>query len=89
MSTAVMTERITQTSPSLKARIAGVFYFLCFVTGITALFLRGRLGLRWPNRGRLLRRGDAALLLHFQASEPEALLARCNHQPRGMRNGTS
>jgi len=33
MSTAVMTERITQTSPSLKARIAGVFYFLCFVTG--------------------------------------------------------
>jgi Domain of unknown function (DUF4386) len=45
MSTAIMTERITQTSPSLKARIAGVFYFLCFVTGITALFVRGRLGL--------------------------------------------
>jgi hypothetical protein len=45
MSTAVMTERITQTSPSLKARIAGVFYFLCFATGITALFVRGRLGL--------------------------------------------
>ena len=45
MSTAVMTERITETSPSLKARIAGVFYLLCFVTGISALFLRGRLGL--------------------------------------------
>ena len=45
MSTAVMTERITQTSPSLKARIAGVFYLLCFATGITALFVRGRLGL--------------------------------------------
>jgi hypothetical protein len=45
MSTAVMTERITETSPSLKARIAGVFYLLCFATGISALFLRGRLGL--------------------------------------------
>ncbi|MGZ6392272.1 MAG: DUF4386 domain-containing protein [Ktedonobacterales bacterium] len=44
MSTAVMTERITETSPSLKARIAGVFYLLCFVTGISALFVRGRLG---------------------------------------------
>jgi hypothetical protein len=45
MSTAVMTERILETSPNLKARIAGVFYLLCFVTGITALFVRGRLGL--------------------------------------------
>jgi hypothetical protein len=45
MSTAVMTERITETSPSLKARIAGVFYLLCFVTGMIALFVGGRLGL--------------------------------------------
>jgi hypothetical protein len=45
MSTAVMTERITETSPSLKARIAGFFYLLCFVTGISAIFVRGRLGL--------------------------------------------
>jgi uncharacterized protein DUF4386 len=45
MSTPVMTKRITETSPSLKVRIAGVFYLLCFVTGISALFVRGRLGL--------------------------------------------
>src|ERR1035441_5918422 len=45
MLTAVMTKRITETSPSLKARIAGVFYLLCFATGISALFVRGRLGL--------------------------------------------
>ena len=45
MSTAVMTERITEASPSLKARIAGVCYLLCFVTGICALLVRGRLGL--------------------------------------------
>ena len=45
MSTAVMTERIKETSPSLKPRIAGVFYLLCFVTAISALLVRGRLGL--------------------------------------------
>lgn len=45
MSTAVMTERVTETSPNVKARIAGVFYLLCFVTGITAIFSRGTLGL--------------------------------------------
>ena len=45
MSTAVITNSITEMSPRVAARIAGVFYLLCFVTGITALFLRGRLGL--------------------------------------------
>jgi hypothetical protein len=45
MSTAVMTERITETSPSLKARIAGIFYLLTFLAGGLALFVRGRLGL--------------------------------------------
>jgi hypothetical protein len=39
-----MTERIAKASPRFKARIAGVFYFLTFVTGILALvFVRGRL----------------------------------------------
>ena len=44
MSTAVMMERIAETSPRLKARIAGVFYLLNILTGAFALFVRGRLG---------------------------------------------
>src|SRR4051812_29474233 len=32
-----MTQRITETSPQLKARTAGVFYLLTFVAGILAL----------------------------------------------------
>jgi hypothetical protein len=38
-------ERIAEVSPRLKARIAGVFYLLTFLTGGVALFVRGRLGL--------------------------------------------
>jgi len=39
-----MTERIAKASPRFKARIAGVFYLLTFVTGILALvFVSGRL----------------------------------------------
>ncbi len=44
MNTAVMMERIAEASPRLKARIAGVFYLLTFLTGGAALFVRGRLG---------------------------------------------
>src|SRR6266478_909157 len=36
MSTAVMTERITETSPRLKARITGALYLLTILTGIFA-----------------------------------------------------
>jgi hypothetical protein len=39
-----MMERIAETSPRLKARIAGVFYLLTFLTGGVALFVRGSLG---------------------------------------------
>jgi hypothetical protein len=39
-----MMERMAEASPRLKARIAGVFYLLTFLTGGVALFLRGRLG---------------------------------------------
>jgi hypothetical protein len=39
-----MTERIRETSPRVKARIAGVFYLLNILTGIIAeVFVRGRL----------------------------------------------
>jgi hypothetical protein len=37
MSTAVMTERISEASPRLRARIAGTFYLLTFITGVMAL----------------------------------------------------
>jgi hypothetical protein len=44
MGTAVMTERITETSPRTKARITGVFYLLTVLTGIFAQgFVSGRL----------------------------------------------
>src|ERR1700674_4211950 len=36
MGTAVMTERMTETSPRLKARITGAFYLLAMLTGIFA-----------------------------------------------------
>src|SRR5215475_3544466 len=44
MSPADKTERITEASPRLKARIAGFFYLLTFVTGVFDLvFVRGAL----------------------------------------------
>lgn len=44
MNTPVMTERITEASPRLKARIAGVLYLLTMLTGIFAQgFVSGRL----------------------------------------------
>src|SRR2546425_5941921 len=39
-----MMEQIAEASPCFKARIAGVFYLLTFLTGGLALFVRGRLG---------------------------------------------
>jgi len=44
MSTAVMTNRITETSPRLKARITGAFYLLTILTGVFAQgFVSGKL----------------------------------------------
>jgi hypothetical protein len=45
MSTAVLVKHIAETSPLFKARIAGVFYLLTFVTGVAALFVHGKLAL--------------------------------------------
>jgi hypothetical protein len=45
MSTAEMMKRIPKGSPRFKARIAGIFYLLTFLTGGVALFVRGRRGL--------------------------------------------
>jgi Domain of unknown function (DUF4386) len=44
MRTAVSTDRIAEASPSFRARIAGAFYLLTFLTGGAALFVRGRWG---------------------------------------------
>jgi intracellular septation protein A len=44
MTAAVMMERIAGASPRLKAKIAGVFYLITFLTGGLALFIHGRLG---------------------------------------------
>jgi hypothetical protein len=43
MSAAEMTERIREASPRFKARVAGVFYLLTFLTAGFAFFVRGRL----------------------------------------------
>jgi hypothetical protein len=43
MSTTAVKEP-TEASPRLKARTAGVFYLLTFVTGFTALLVRGTIG---------------------------------------------
>src|SRR5688572_15239800 len=50
MTTAVLTEWIPETSPRSRARIAGVFYLICVVTGIFAIY---------ATAGRIVE-GDAA-----------------------------
>lgn len=44
MSAAVTTGWIAEPSPLFKARLAGLFYLVTFLTGGVALFVRGRLG---------------------------------------------
>ena len=38
-----MTEQVEETSPRLKARVAGVFYLLTIITGAFAVFVSGKL----------------------------------------------
>ena len=55
MSTAIMTERIAEVSPCLKARVAGVLYLIC---GIAFSFADGSV------RGKLVVLGDATATAH-------------------------
>ena len=55
MSTAVLTKQITEASPRLKARIAGIFYLIC---GMAYSFADGTV------RGKLVVAGDAAVTAH-------------------------
>jgi hypothetical protein len=55
MNTAIMTERITEMSPRLRARVAGVLYLIC---GTAYSFADGSV------RGRLVVYGDAAATAH-------------------------
>ena len=55
MSTAVLTKQITEASPRLKARIAGIFYLIC---GMAYSFADGTV------RGKLVVAGDAAATAH-------------------------
>jgi uncharacterized protein DUF4386 len=41
---AMMTNRTAEASPGRTAKIAGVFYLLCFLTGLPAFFIHSRLG---------------------------------------------
>src|SRR4051812_9833683 len=60
MSTAAVTDRFTAGSPRFKARMAGGFYLLTFLTGAVALFVSSRLVVA----------GDAAATAaHLQAHE--------------------
>jgi hypothetical protein len=43
MNTAIFTGRLSEASPGFKARMAGVFYFLTFLTGAVSAFVGGRL----------------------------------------------
>jgi hypothetical protein len=55
MSTAIMTERIAEVSPCLKARVAGVLYLIC---GMAFSFADGSV------RGKLVVLGDATATAH-------------------------
>ena len=52
-----MIERIAETSPRFKARMAGVFYLLLMLTGGLGVFARGGL-VNWRRRG--IRTGNGA-----------------------------
>ena len=56
-----MTDRIAKGSPRLRARIAGGFYLLTFVTGALALFFAGRKLEQYGDAANLLSTDDAHL----------------------------
>jgi Domain of unknown function (DUF4386) len=62
MSAAVMAERVADASPRVKARIAGLFYFLLFPFGVLSLVVRGGIVIKGDSAATA-----ANLLLHETA----------------------
>ena len=83
MSTAVVMERSTEASPRFKARAAGVFYLLTFVTGIFELvFVSGRQACYiWRRRGYSDQHPGARAFIStwFRMQSPrDRVLCRCD-----------
>ena len=72
MSTAVMMGRIAETSPRFKARIAGVFYLVTFLTGGAALAFVNRGLVVYGNAANLISRASyiAVTLLFYEIFKP-------------------
>ena len=77
MSTAVLSDRLGETSPRLKARIAGLLYLIVIVGGIFAeIFVRGRLVVSGDATATAHNIVTHELLYRGWASRPRSSIAR-------------